>query len=420
MKFTSYLYIFALTVLCSPRFLIKDKSPNYILYSIIFTLVLYITFDFVNKYTENYEQYNVDVKGVDSLVDLIKPQGGTNEPNKIDINNQLFQEAGADDANCWNAFGKNKKELEIIKVQLDSYAGSKESIDKLNNQLDSQKEEIDKLQDELKGFEGTVTEIDQINIQIKKYQGEIDKLQQQLVLYNQTSETIGEVNNQIAKIESIITDLNTKISVCNTLNGRKEQNIANLTEQISGQGATITSLERKKTDLTNFIASQKDKIASLEKTIKDKTGCPSPVYAIGTANVDPWYIGNKRNGAIFGQRSAYWIWWTSNARISAPSNGKHYIYYYNNPGDSYVSLYVTADNYFKLHVNENYIGEDGSWDIIQGYTIKLKTGRNKFDFYARNFGDNNPAGLIVVGIRPNGQTAFVSAPSTVDSGWSYY
>ena len=84
MKFTSYLYIFALTVLCSPRFLIKDKSPNYILYSIIFTLILYITFDFVNKYTENYEQYNVDVKGVDSLVDLIKTQGGTNDSKKID------------------------------------------------------------------------------------------------------------------------------------------------------------------------------------------------------------------------------------------------------------------------------------------------------------------------------------------------
>ena len=277
MKFTSYLYIFALTVLCSPRFLIKDRSHNYILYSIIFTLVLYITFDFVNKYTENYEQYNVDVKGVDSLVDLIKTQGGTNE-KKIDINNQLFQEAGADDANCWNALGKNQRELEIIKVQLDSYAGSKESIDKLNNQLDSQKEEINKLQDELKGFEGTVTEIDLINIQIKKYQGEIDKLQQQLVLYNQTSETIGGVNNQIAKIQSTITDLNTRISQCNTLNGGKEQNISDLTEHISGHGSTITSLETRKTELTGFITSQNEKITSLEKIINDKTGCITWYY----------------------------------------------------------------------------------------------------------------------------------------------
>ena len=288
MKFTSYLYIFALTVLCSPRFLMKDKSPNYILYSIIFTLILYITIDFINKYTENYEQYNVDVNGVDSLVDLIKPQGGTNESNKIDINNHLSQKAGADDANCWNAFGKNKKELEIIKVQLDSYAGSIESIDKLNNQLDSQKEEIDKLQNELKGFEGTKAEIDQINIQIKKYQGEIDKLQQQLALYNQTSETIGEVNYQIAKIESTITDLNTKISVCNTVNSEKEQNNVNLTRQISEHGPTITSLETRKTDLTNSIAYQNEKIASLEKTINDKTGCEKIMRLKFRFGSNPW------------------------------------------------------------------------------------------------------------------------------------
>jgi hypothetical protein len=206
---------------------------------------LYITFDFVNKYTENYEQYNVDVKGVDSLVDLLKIQGGTNEPKKIDINNQLFQEEGANEANCWNALGKNQKELEIIKVQLDSYAGSKESVDKLNNQLDAQKKEFEKLEKELKGFSGTKTEIDQINSQIKSYQGEIDTLKQQLSLYNQTETTIGQVNNQIVKIQSTITELNLNITTCNSLNNEKESNITTLTAGILEQGNTIRSLESR-------------------------------------------------------------------------------------------------------------------------------------------------------------------------------
>lgn len=271
MNLTSYLYIFALAVLCNPGLFIKDKSPHYILYSLIFTLVLYITFDFVNTNTENYEQYNVDVKGVDSLVDLIKMQGGTNEPKKIDITNQLFQETGAEEANCWNALGKNQKELEIIKVQLDSYAGSKESVDKLNNQLDSQKKEFEKLQEELKGFEGTTTEIDQINIQIKKYQTEIDKLKQQLSLYNQTEKTVGNVNNQISKVQTVITDLNTKISTCNTLNTGKEENITNLTGNISEQASTITSLESRKTTLTNDITSQGNTIRSLESRKENLT-----------------------------------------------------------------------------------------------------------------------------------------------------
>lgn len=298
MKFTSNLYIFALTVLCSPGFFIKYKTTHYILYSFVFTLVLYITFDFVNKYTENYEQYNVDVKGVDSLVDLIKTQGG--DQKKIDINNQLFQVEGTNDANCWNALGKNQKELEIIKVQLDSYAGSKESVDKLNNQLDSQKQEVEKLQDGLKGFEGTKTEIDQINIQIKNYQGEIDKLKQQLMLFNQTERTIGEINNQISKIQTTITDLNTKISVCNTLNQGKEENITNLTRNISGQGSTISSLETKKTNLTNDIASQNGTITSLQSRINSRDDCQFELNLNPDAPVNgvSWSLSNS-NALLF-------------------------------------------------------------------------------------------------------------------------
>lgn len=298
MKFTSNLYIFALTVLCSPGFFIKYKTTHYILYSFVFTLVLYITFDFVNKYTENYEQYNVDVKGVDSLVDLIKTQGG--DQKKIDINNQLFQVEGTNDANCWNALGKNQKELEIIKVQLDSYAGSTESVDKLNNQLDSQKQEVEKLQDGLKGFEGTKTEIDQINIQIKNYQGEIDKLKQQLMLFNQTEKTIGEINNQISKVQTVITDLNIKISTCNTLNTGKEENITTLTRNISGQGSTISSLETKKTTLTNDIASQNGTITSLQSRINSRDDCQFELNLNPDTPVNgvSWSLSN-RNALLF-------------------------------------------------------------------------------------------------------------------------
>lgn len=434
MKLTSYLYIFALAVLCSPGFFLKHKSTQNILYSLIFTVLLYITFDFVNKYTENYEQYNVDVKGVDSLVDLIKTQSGGNDSKKIDINNQLFQEAGADDANCWNALGKNQKELEIIKVQLDSYAGSKESIDKLNNQLETQKQEIDKLQEELKGFEGTEAKIDQINIQIKNYQTEIDKLKQQLALYNQTEQTIGEINNQISKIQTTITDLNTKISECNTLNSVKEQNIATLTGNIKEQGTTITTLETRKNNLTNDISSQNGTISllntkknnlskdlpshestinSLRSRINSREGCGSPVHVLGGWSMGPWHLF-WRGGQVFGSHGAQWIWYSANANRSASSAGKHYIYYYNNPGDSYVRIYVTADNAYKLYVNGKYIIENGNWTKISNFTVKLQSGRNKFDFYAWNYGSNNPAGLIVAAVRPNNQTAFKS-----DSSWRY-
>lgn len=416
MKTLSFIYIFVLAIICSPGIFIKYK--NLLLNAFIFAIVFFITFDFVNRNVENYQQYNIDVDGVNSLVDLIKTQ---NSPSKhIDVNNNLYHEESNDEEYCWTALGKNQRELELIKVQLDSYSGTNDSIDNLNNQREAQEIEISKLKEKLQEVQGTNSDIDQIRNQIKDYETEIDTLKQQIREYIKMNTTIDTINNQIFIIKNTINKLNKNITTCNDVNKEKEDNITNLTKLIPNQESKIKKLELKKTLLPSQIVAQKEKIASLEKTIKDKTGCPSPVYAIGTANVDPWYIGNKSNGDIFGQRSAYWIWWTSNARISAPSTGKHYVYYYNNPGDSYVTVYVTADNYFKLHVNENYIGEDGSWNIIQGYNIKLKTGRNKFDFYARNYGDNNPAGLIVVCVRPNGQTAFVSAPSTVDAGWLYY
>jgi len=244
MKLTSSLYIFALAVLCSPGVFIKHKSPSYVIYSLIFSFILYITFEFINIYTENYEQYNVDVKGVDSLVDLLKIQGGNDESKQIDIHNNFSQEDGnGNDANCWNALGKNQKELEIIKVQLDSYSGTKESTDTLNKQLNEQKKEIEILEEALKEFRGTKGEIDLINIQIEKYQDEIDDLKDKLFVYNQTEKTIGEVNKKIFKIQTNVTDLNTKISNCNTLNGKNQGIIDKLKNDIGRQELEMKFLQ---------------------------------------------------------------------------------------------------------------------------------------------------------------------------------
>jgi hypothetical protein len=98
MKMITYIYLFALYILFIPGFLRKTKPnmQNYLLHALLFSLVLYLTYDLVNQKTkENYNEYDVNVTGVNSLVDLIKTQfGGSGNEKKIDIHNQIAGSQG--------------------------------------------------------------------------------------------------------------------------------------------------------------------------------------------------------------------------------------------------------------------------------------------------------------------------------------
>lgn len=260
MKYITYLYIFALAVLCNPGIFMKNKSYSNILYSFIFTFILYITFDFVNTYIENYEQYNIDVKGVNGLVDLLKTQSD-NDTKKIDIHNNLFQEEGQNDAKCWNALGKNQKEIEIIKMQLDSYSGTQESIDKLNTKLNEQKREVENLEEELKDLRGINREIDQLELDIKNYLIEINSLKDKLEVYKDTDDSIGEVIRKTAKIDTNITNVQNELS--------KYIEIGNIKQQRQ----TMNELENKYRMLRNDIPQQENEIFQLREKKKRRDGC---------------------------------------------------------------------------------------------------------------------------------------------------
>lgn len=256
MKPITSIYIFVLYILFVPGFITSasNNMKTNLLYSFLFAIVLYCTFDLVNYSYENYQQYDVDVKGVNSLVDLLKMQFSGDDSKKIDINNQIGgQNASNENAQCWNALGKNQKELEIIKYQLDSYSGSKESIDKLNTQLNNLTKEATTLEEEVKKYQGTNKDIDRIKIQINKYQDEIGELKKKIELYNTTNTSIAEVNKSISNVQSRITKLSSEISSCETLNSQKQADET----QILGDIRTI----------------QEDTIESLKNTIRGKRYC---------------------------------------------------------------------------------------------------------------------------------------------------
>ena len=51
MKIITYIYVFALYILCSPGFFFKSKMniTNYIIHGLVFTFLLYFTFGLVNE-----------------------------------------------------------------------------------------------------------------------------------------------------------------------------------------------------------------------------------------------------------------------------------------------------------------------------------------------------------------------------------
>ena len=225
MKLITSIYVFTLYILFVPGFITtaSNNMKTYLFYSFLFAIVLYCTFDLVNYSYENYEQYDVEVKGVNNLVDLLKLPFSGNDSKKIDINNHI---GGTDSSNknakCWNALGKHQKELEIIKYQLDSYSGTDDSIDKLNTQLNTLMDEASNLENEIKKYEGTNKEIDNIQKQIRKYEDKIFELKEKIKLYNKTNDSINDVNDSISAVQSRISPLLIDIDNCESLNSLKE------------------------------------------------------------------------------------------------------------------------------------------------------------------------------------------------------
>ena len=272
MKIITNIYIFALYVLLIPGFFIKNKLKigTNLLHSFLFTLIIYFTLNIIEQNRENYNEYDVEVKGVNSLVDLINTQfGGSGGEKQIDIHNQIAGSQGNSNMNCWNALGKNQKELEIIKVQLDNFSGTNNDIDKLNNQLESLKKESIGIENKLIDSQGSNKKVDQLSIQIRNYQKEINTLQQQINMYNATGGDIKKINQQVNKLQSEITDLNLKISECMKLNENKVDTIDKLNENIKQQRLTITKLKKGgKTEIAEIqgnIGEQGDKITYLKE-----------------------------------------------------------------------------------------------------------------------------------------------------------
>lgn len=83
-----FIKIFVLFLLLTPGFLFKEK--DYLLYSLLFTIGIYLIIPTFKVFKEGYEDYKIKVNGVSHLVKVLEKLLKEQQENKaVIINNDL-------------------------------------------------------------------------------------------------------------------------------------------------------------------------------------------------------------------------------------------------------------------------------------------------------------------------------------------
>ena len=198
MNILSNIFIFSLFILFTPGiFIEKTKDFGYLLHSVLFLIVFYFILPIVNN---EKEFYTIQVDGINNLVNLVDKYNKEKETN-IDIQNEIkgTEDSGAE---CWNALGKTQKDLEVLKLQLNSYDGTWSNIESLEKEIVTYKEKIASLEKTIDSYKGSKDSKKRLTIQANNYKDQLAALQKQLSAFGDiTSVSIKNLNNELDNLE---------------------------------------------------------------------------------------------------------------------------------------------------------------------------------------------------------------------------
>merc|ERR1711871_131776 len=93
MKIGIFIYSYILFLLSTPNFIFslskKLTIPIMLLYSLIFTIILYFTFDLVNSEKESFQITDFDIDGINPFTQVIDAVLGKNDSAQVTINNDM-------------------------------------------------------------------------------------------------------------------------------------------------------------------------------------------------------------------------------------------------------------------------------------------------------------------------------------------
>ena len=273
MKIITYIYVFALYILCSPGFFMKSKMniTTYIFHGICFTIALYFTFGLVNGTIEPFEQATLSMNGIGNLVDLMDTHKQQQQTN-IDIQNEI---TGAEDtsAKCWTALGETQTDLETLRVQMDSYDGTTQTLDKLNATVIDYKDKILTLQRQLEAYNGDKNSLDNLTKQFNTYKDQLEGLQRQMLAFDGTDESLENLNKQLSTMKSKEEQLTTDLGTCKA----KTPTLTSQTTTIQGTYNTnqerINTLREEVNPLQTTYNNNQNTITSLQQQINTRSYC---------------------------------------------------------------------------------------------------------------------------------------------------
>ena len=395
MKIITYIYIFALYVVFTPGFLVKTtlNIENYLLYSLLFCIIFFFTIKLVDRDLENYEQQvSLKMNGLNNLVDLVKTRQKNQETN-IDIQNQI---KGAEDSGskCWNALGKTQKDMEVLRVQLNSYEGNWETIQKLNETIIEYKDKLATLQTQLGAYQNDKNASNQLLVQLAQYQSQVGSLQKQLATFSGTDADLENVKTEYDSMLNNSKKLIIQLSDCNALIPSKTQDITALNKTISKNNKRISRLQKKFnldtqniTKLNEIYNNNNAIIADIGDTqsFNKKEYCPKYRYVLNETNESQmWHDKNalKQGGILTPIGSAEEQTLVHNARKKSSS------------GNVWIGGYRYTDYWWSSSWKDNSVWKwVGSGDV--GYT----------DWKYTNWGSREPNNRKQKGtvMWPNGQ-----------------
>ena len=71
MNITLFLYVFALFVVLQPNVLIQTKKPHILVHGLIFTIILYFTYDLVKDVVEGNESYSITIQEPGKVMQIL-------------------------------------------------------------------------------------------------------------------------------------------------------------------------------------------------------------------------------------------------------------------------------------------------------------------------------------------------------------
>ena len=291
MKIITLIYIFSLYVLLSPGVFNKTSLTfeNCLLFSLLFSIIFFFTINLVDKNLENYEQQvSLQMNGLDNLVDLIKMRQKNNEMN-IDIENQI-KGAEDDGAKCWNALGKTQKDIEVLRLQLDSYEGNWETIQKLNQTIIDYQNKIATLKTQVGAYENDKDQVNQLMVHLTRYQEQLSALEKQVAAFTNSDGDLtnlqGQYNNMVKEKNQLLLDY----SESNKLTPGLTSDITTYNNTIRGIESAIKENDKTLNDLQNVYKNT-------------KTSCKEKLKFI-------FVIGNNRRDAGTGAFNKLYLTYT--------------------------------------------------------------------------------------------------------------